>query len=211
MKKLSIILFAVLITAGCSEVRFDKIPGVYQDLIPMEIQGKYTYYSKDIKSRLLDTLLVEINQNQIIIDGTYGETKLMIHQDFNLHKLGEIYVIGRQDKVLKSMYNLSVIEPSNKGLNYYLVNNKSIKGSVENKFDTYFPFLDVPYTYEAVPSEPIILAGEDGVSGNVGAPNMLRYYSISDEQFFHYFDKELKNKEFIPLKKETKEKTKKSK
>lgn len=211
MKKLAIILFAALLTAGCNEVRFDKVPGVYQDLIPMEIQGKYTYYSKDLKSRLLDTLLVEISQNQIIIDGTYGETKLTIHQDFRLHRLGDIFVIGRPDKVLKSLCNLSIIEISSKGINYYTVNNKSIKASGDSKFDTYFPFMDVPYSYEPIPAEPIALAGDDGNGGAVGTPNMLRYYTVSDEQFLHYFDVELKNKEYIPLKKETKEKPKKSK
>jgi hypothetical protein len=208
-KIISMAMVAILITA-CSDIRFDKLPGMYQDLIPMEIQGKYIFYGKDFKSRLLDTLEVNIGHNDIILNGTQGETRLILHQDFNLHKLGDLYIIGNQDKVIKSLWNLNVIEPTSKGLNFYTVNNKEIKPLAQNKLELYFPFLDIPFNYDPIPTEPMILGSTDGGVAP-GTPNMLRYYSMNDEQFKNYFENELKNKEFIPLKKDSKEKSKKSK
>jgi hypothetical protein len=209
MRKLVIILLAAFVMAGCSDIRFDKMPGVYQDLIPVEIQGKYVYYSKDFRSKLLDTMLLNVSHNEITIDGSYGETKLSIHQNFKLNKIGDLYVVGTQDKVLKSLWNLFVIEPTSKGFNFYSVHEKSIKSNPENKLDAYFPFFDVPFTYEPIPAEPMVIG--DGGGGQPGTPNMLRYYSMSDEQFKLYFENELKNKDYIPFKKDSKEKSKKSK
>lgn len=210
IKKIILMAMVASLITACGDIRFDKLPGMYQDLIPMEIQGKYIFYGKDFKSRLLDTLEVNIGHNEIILNGTQGESRLILHQDFNLHKLGDLYIIGNQDKVIKSLWNLSVIESTSKGLNFYTVNNKEIKPLAQNKLEMYFPFLDIPFNYDPIPTEPMILGSTDGGVAP-GTPNMLRYYSMNDEQFKNYFENELKNKEFIPLKKDSKEKSKKSK
>jgi hypothetical protein len=154
-------------------------------------------------------MILNISHNEITIDGSYGETKLSIHQNFKLNKIGDLYVVGTQDKVLKSLWNLYVIEPTSKGFNFYSVHEKSIQSNPENKLDAYFPFFDVPFTYEPIPAEPMVIG--DGGGGQPGTPNMLRYYTMSDEQFKLYFENELKNKDYIPFKKDSKEKSKKSK
>jgi len=210
VKKLLLLIVVAIFTSACSDIRFDKLPGMYQDLIPPDIHGKYLFYGKDFKSRLLDTLTVTIGHNEMVLNGSNGETRLNIHQDFSLHKLGDLYIVGTQDKILKSLWNIYVIEQKEKGINLYAINNKEIKSTSQNKFDVYFPFLDVPFNYEPIPTEPMILGSTDG-GAPVGTPNMLRYYTMNDEQFKNYFENELKNKDCIHLKKETKEKSKKTK
>ncbi|MCG9879871.1 MAG: hypothetical protein MH472_04665 [Bacteroidia bacterium] len=207
MRKLLLILLTACIFSACSNVRFDKIPGMYQDLIPMDLHGKYVFYGKDFRSKMSDTLIVNINNNEIQLSGSFGESKLVNHQDFNMHKLGDYYIIGTQDKVIKSLWNLYVIEPKDKGINFYSITEKHIKSSSETPFDTYFPFMDVPINYEPIPTEPIPL--QDGNGGSaLGTPSMVRYYLASDEQFKLYFEGELKNKEYVFLKKDKSKKSK---
>lgn len=210
MRKLLLFLVTAVLFSACSNVKFDKIPGMYQDLIPMDLHGKYVFYGKDFRSKLSDTLIVVIDNNEIQLSGSIGENKLVNHQNFNMHKLGDYYVIGTQDKVIKSLWNLYVIEPKDKGINFYSICTKHIGTNSDNVLDSYLPFLDIPINYEPIPTEPIPL--QDGNGGSsIGTPNLVRYYSVSDEQFKLYFEGELKNKEYVFLKKETKDKSKKSK
>ncbi len=208
-KFLSFILVAFAL-ASCGDAKFDRIPGEYLDVIPPELHGKYQFFGKDFKSRLTDTLFVQVGSLDIKLSGTKGKHTYQIHQDFQLHKIKDVFVMGMHDKTIRELWNLTVIEPSENGLKIHFANEGKMKAEDNGVIHRHLPFQDIMVHHDPLPGAPVPANGAAEVVTE--GPTLARLYNVNDDQFMVYFNEELKGKEYIQLTKDPKDKsTKKAK
>jgi hypothetical protein len=205
-KLLAALLFIVFISA-CNQARFDKVPGLYQDLIPQQLQGNYQFKGKDFKSQKFDSLHIDIGLNEIKFIDQSGYEIWTIHQDFQIHQIRNLFVLGKSDEDVKTLWNLMILEPTDNGVKVYFVLDEKIKNTPEYKLQRYMPFMDVNYNHDPIPGVPQLADGAQ-IQPN-GGLNQYRFYMINEEQFINYFEKELQNKNFVLLNKTGKEKNSK--
>jgi hypothetical protein len=203
IKNLFFILLSSLALFGCSDARFESIPGQYLDLIPSDLQGNFRFYSKDIHNHRFDSLLVQINNNQITLTNKQETVNKMIHLDFQMHQMHDLFLIGINDMTFPTLWNLIVLEPTKEGMKVYFVNENKFKKEDPSNIQKFMGFRDLNYQ-----SEPIQPNGNsDGgatpplASAHAG-PSVAQYYTGTEEQFRAYFDSELKNKDYIVLTRE---------
>lgn len=200
---LTMILIAFTL-ASCSDARFDRIPGEYLDVIPPEVHGKYQFFGKDFKSRLTDTLFVQVGSTDIKISGSKGKYTYQIHQDFQLHKLKDLYILGMHDETIKSLWNLTIIEPSENGLKIHFANEGKMKAEETGVVHRHLPFQDIMIHHDPLPGAPVPANGAAEIVTD--GPTMTRFYNVNEEHFMAYFNAELKGKEYIQLTKDPKDK-----
>jgi hypothetical protein len=205
-KLLAALLFIVFISA-CNQARFDKVPGLYQDLMPQQLQGNYQFKGKDFKSQKFDSLHIEIGMNEIKFIDQNGYETWTIHQDFQIYQIRNLFILGKNDEDVKTLWNLMILEPLDNGVKVYFVLDEKIKNTPEFKIQRYMPFMDVNYNYDPIPGAPQLADGSQTQPN--GGINQYRFYMINEEQFISYFEKELQNKNFVLLNRTGKEKNSK--
>ncbi|MDZ4667363.1 MAG: hypothetical protein SGJ00_05710 [bacterium] len=205
MNKFYALILMALVLVGCSDAKFDRLPGQFQDVIPQELQGKFQYFGKDFKSRITDTLLVEVGTHEIKFGGTKGKFNYTINRDFTIHKLGDLYILGTKDKTVRELWNLSVVQMVDNGLRVHFVREDKLKRDEDGPIQQYLAFQDVMLQHDPLPGAPVPISG--GVEmGEGNGPVMVRFYMASDDQFKTYFESELKNKEYMLLSRDPKDK-----
>lgn len=188
---------------SCSDAKFTSIPGQYQDMIPSELYGNYRFISKDAHSSRFDSLFVQISTTDIKLSvGNQSMTKLN-HNDFQIHKIKDWYVLGFADKTFRSLYNLMVLQPAKDGLRVYFISENNFNINEPTIISKYMEPRDLMFHHEPLIGQPSIADGGPTPPGAApGGDNMIKYYITSEEQFRNYFDLELKDKDFVFLARE---------
>lgn len=202
MKRLLLLLIApALMLSSCQMARFDRIPGNYLDMIPTELQGTYKFYSKDYRSRRTDTLEIQINDQNIQMVSPTDKQVMTIHQQFQVYRLNHLFVIAKNDDLVHSLWNLILIEGKENGLRVYPVIDLKDVGSQESMLNRYLSFHDVILNHDPIQAAPSVTDGSVSVPTAIaGQPDNMRYFQVSEEQIFNYFERELKDKEYFFLK-----------
>lgn len=202
IQKLSFFLFATLLLVACGDARFDRIPGRYQDLMPTDLIGVYEFKGKDFKSVQTDSLQITVTPGEIQFKTPSKNTVWNIHQNFHLFSLNQYHVLGTADKTIKGLWNLTVIEVTAAGLKVYPVSENKLETGLETTLMKYLPVKDLLLQHDPIMAVP---SSADGsmvpLAEGAGAADMVRYYSMNDEQFMQYIDRELVGKEYFFLKK----------
>jgi hypothetical protein len=206
-KLAALLLFTAFISA-CNEARFDQIPGIYQEMVPQQLQGVYQFKGKDFKSQKFDSLNIEIGMNEIKFNDQNGSEIWTIHQNFQIHQMQNLFILGKNDEDVKTLWNLMVIEPVENGIKVYLVIDEKVRNAPETKLQRFLPFMDVNYNYDQIPGGAIGADGNGQAMPNSGT-NQYRFYVVNEEQFLSYFERELKNKNYMLLNRIDKEKNSK--
>jgi len=160
------------------------------------------YLGKDFKSPQTDSLKVIVSTTEIKFKTPTAETVWNIHQQFQFTSLSKYYVLGTPDKTIKSLWNFAIIENTPSGLKVYPFIENRLSNDQETRLMKYLPIRDLLLQHDVLIAAP---SSSDGgaipLGDGTGMPDMVRYYSVSDEQILLYFEKELLGKEYIFLKK----------
>ena len=125
LKNLTLLFFAALLLVSCGDARFDRMPGKYQDLLPVELMGTYEFKGRDFKMPQTDSLKVIVSTTEIKFKTPTAETIWNIHQQFQFTSLSKYYVLGTPDKTIKSLWSIAIIENTPTGLKVYpFIENK---------------------------------------------------------------------------------------
>jgi hypothetical protein len=205
MNKFFIFILMAFTLASCGDAKFDRIPGQYLDVIPPEVHGKYQYFGRDFKSRLTDTLFLQVGSTEIKLSGSKGKYTYQIHKDFQLHKVKDVYVMGMHDKTIKALWNLTVIEPFDNGLKIHFANEGKMNAEDNGVVHRHLPFQDIMVHHDPLPGAPVPADGAAEVTTD--GPTMTRFYNVNEDQFMVYFNEELKGKEYMQLIKDPKDKS----
>lgn len=188
--------------ASCNPAKFDRLPGEKLDIIPIEIQGTYDVNLNMMVSNTRDSFLININDNSIKQITRLGIEENKLNEHFYFNRLNNYYLIGTPDASIKSLWNITILEPVANGLRVYYVLEEKSKNSQPSRMMPYIPEREIPLNHEP------IIAMPDPKGGMVTAPlgsgdsnSILKYLMMNDEQFINYFERELRGKEFILLKK----------
>ncbi len=188
--------------ASCNPAKFDRLPGEKLDMIPIGIQGTYDVNISMMTSATRDSFLININENSIKQIARLGIEENKINEQFYFNRLNNYYVIGTPDAQIKSLWNITLLEPVVNGLRVYYILEEKSKPSQPSRMMPYLPEREMPLNHEP------IIAMPDPKGGMVTAPlgsgdsnSQLKYLMMNDEQFINYFERELRGKEFILLKK----------
>lgn len=201
IKNLFILLITTFVLASCNLARFDRYPGVYQDMIPLELQGTYVYYGKDHRSRKTDTLQIQVAQNYIQLESSSDNQKQFIHQHFQLTKLNDVFVYACSDNSIHSLWNLFILEPKENGIRMYPVFDLKEPSSTESTMIRYLSFQDLLLHHDPVQATPNAIDGSGAAPTETALnPDNIRYFMASEDQLYNYYEKELKDKEYIFLK-----------
>lgn len=198
------ILLMMVLPAACTDARFDRIPGVYQDMMPLELMGTWELSSSNIKSAYTDSLVIEIGSREITLSGSTPKNILSIHQHFQISRLHQYFVAGMSDKVVHSLWNLAIIEVSGNDLKVYPLHEDRFRFEPENPLQRYLGHKEMALPHEPVQAGPS--ASPDGGAtpapeAGMGAADMIHYYTANEDQIILYFERELKDKDYILLKK----------
>lgn len=202
LQNLTFLLLATFLIVSCGDARFDRIPGKYQDLLPVEFMGTYEFKGKDYKTPQTDSLQIVVSSTEIKFKTPTTQTVWNIHQQFQFTSLSKYYVLGMPDKTIKSLWNIAIIENTAAGLKVYPFIENRLSNDQETRLMKYLPIRDLLLQHDALVAAP---NSSDGgaipLGDGTGMPDMVRYYSVSDEQILMYFENELQGKEYIFLKK----------
>lgn len=199
-----LVMLAAAMLSACGDARFEKMPGMYSDMIPAELQGTYEVRGKDFKSVQSDSLVIRISNNDIVFTTANSKSTWAIHQSFQFSRLNQYYVIGTADKTIHALWNIAIIENTENGLKIYPVSEPKISLEPESPMQRYMPFKDMMLQHEPIGNMPSKVDGSSISTPDMSnGPDQVRYYSPNDEQLINYFERELKDKEYYLLRKQS--------
>ncbi|MDP1728139.1 MAG: hypothetical protein Q8M15_15235 [Bacteroidota bacterium] len=198
------LVFAIVagFMASCNPAKFDRLPGEKMEIIPIGIQGTYEVNLNMMESATRDSFFININDNSIKQITRLGIEENKINEQFYFNRLNNFYLIGTPDANIKSLWNITVLEPVANGLRVYYVLEEKTKNSQPSRMMPYLSDREMPLNHEPIIAMPDPKGGMTTPPlGNGDSNSTLKYMMMNDEQFANYFDRELRGKEFILLKK----------
>jgi hypothetical protein len=160
-------LFAALLSA-CSMAKLDKYPGIKQDSIPSELQGKFYLKIKPSSKDPNDSISINIDKTK----WEYKEGKKTISNDLVhehvLSLVDKYYVLSTPDESSKKYWNSWVIVPKKGNLELYPI--ITIKRPDSDKLSQY------------------LTSKFAGVQNH----DSVFYYEMNDDAFVKYFEREIK-------------------
>lgn len=179
MKNIGLILVTLLLGA-CSLAKFSSYPGVVQTSFPQQLQG--TYYivmptSVGGHKKAGDTLFYKINQTSVVLMDSSANLEEKPLGSSNVLTLvgGKYHVLSTKDTDWPAYWNCMVYMADKKDIHIY----PFIEQSTPNKLAKYF-------------SKTFI-----GLSDN---QDSVFAYTLTDEKFVRYFEKEVKGGQVLKLK-----------
>lgn len=201
LSKIAAFIFAACLLASCNQAKFDRIPGEKQGMVPPEIQGTYDIQMDLFKTTKRDSFFIVLTDMTISQVDKNETQENRIDQDFYIYKLKNVWVLAHHDANFASLWNLAVLEAMPNGLRVYVISDeKKKKSNQQSRMAPYFPEREMPLNHEQIITVPVPNASGTP-EGNGGGQNMLKYFTMNDDQFLQYFQKELQGKDFIYLKK----------
>ncbi len=206
MEKFSrILVFMFLATAlsNCSPAKFDRLPGEKMEVIPPEVQGIYDVKLNFLESGTQDTFRIQITDNAIKQITRLGVEENKINEQFYCYRLNSYILIGIPDATIKSLWNIAVLEPTPNELKVYYILQEKANPSHPSRILPYLSDREIPLNHEPIMPAPDPKGGmvTPPIGGDAGSLTTLKYTMMNDDQFVNYFERELKGKEFILLKK----------
>ncbi len=197
MKKIFFILFSSLILASCGDARFNSVPGVYQDIIPSELHGNYRFYNKDVHSHKFDSLLISVDQYEIKFSTNNESLTKRIHQDFQMTKIRDMFIMGTPDKTFNALWNLTVIQPTYNGIKVYFINDNVFVKNEPSHIGKYMQVQELMFHHEPINNQPTPVDGGNQIQAGPIGENRIAYYGGNAEEFRQYFDAEVKDKDYV--------------
>jgi hypothetical protein len=124
-----------------------------------------------------------------------------IHQDFQIYRIGEIFVLATVDKTFSNLWNLSVIQAAKDGIRIYNINEYRTNINEPLRQERFFEPREFMFNHEPVVNAPQIIENSGGNTTPIQnqGMNRVKYFTPTDEQFKTYFNEELKDKEYLFL------------
>lgn len=202
MKKINSLfafIFFTGILASCNYAKFDRLPGVKQEANSPEIQGTFEIQSGFFKSNKTDSFSLVIDNTIIKEISNTGTKENRLNSDYYLYQLNNYFVLGTPDPDFSSLWNIIVLEPVSNGFRAYLIDENRPNRNHPSKLQPYMPEREIPVNHEQIMANPGTPPTPPLTDG--GAQSLLKYYVMNDDLFLSYFEKELKGKDYIFLKK----------
>ncbi len=187
------------ILASCNYAKFDRLPGVKQEANSPEIQGTFEVQEGFFTRKKTDSFSVVIDDHSIKEISKDGIKESRINIDYYLYQLNNYFLIGTSDPDFKAVWNITVIEPVPNGFKAYAITENKPDPNQPSRIQPYLPEREMPVNMEPImtmpgtaPTPPLM---------DAGGQSMLKYFTMNDDLFLNYFEREIKGKDYLLLKK----------
>lgn len=195
MKHVIIALVLLVGVSACAPLRFDKAPGQRLSVMPNEYLGAYKV--KPGVSKTLDSLLVLVQQNEIKLINGSGEVSYTINRDISVSQFEDVLVLARPDEVVKSLYNLYILERKGSAIHVYFFNETLSKQNIP-VVEQYANKARLNLDHGPIES-PNANQHESLPVSQSGEPDGVDYYTVDEPNFTTFLKKDLSKLESIVL------------